>query len=259
VAVQASFKEGLGGINAWYGHPLTSVLLVDSDLPEGSHTNTQPYKDRGWCRMEMRASGMVKVSSCLISLGKLSGEETEWWEAVNTGRGDREPPTAPPAFMEELEGGVANGEVTFTNKGDVSLVSGIYDEAFVIQMERATELHYEGLGWDDAQGAALCEALRYAHAKGGPRGGLRKLKELFLDGNRLGDAFVTSLVALVDEGALASLQQLYLNVNAITERGMQELAAAIARGGLPECTFFHLEDNPGSDAPVWVALAQRHK
>ena len=157
VAVQASFKEGLGGINAWYGHPLTTVLLVDSDLPEGTHTNTQPYKDRGWCRMEMRASGMVKDSACLISLGKLSGEGRDWFEVANKGKGDREPPTAPPAFTEELEGGVASGEVKFTNKGDVSLVTGIYDEAFVSQMERATKLSYAQLRWDDAHGAALCD------------------------------------------------------------------------------------------------------
>ena len=255
MAVQASFKEGLGGINAWYGHPLTTVLLVDSDLPEGSHTNTQPYKDRGWCRMEMRASGMVKASYCLISLGKLSGEEREWHEVYMKGRGDREPPTAPPAFTAELEGGVASGEVKFTNKGDVSLVTGIYDEAFVSQMERATTLIYSALRWDDAQGAALCEALRYAHAKGG----LRKLKMLNLYGNRLGDAFVTSLVALLDEGGLVSLEELALDNNAISERGMQELAAAIARGGLPACTKIDLSRNPVSGAPVQAALAQRQK
>jgi len=185
VAVQASFKEGLGGINAWYGHPLTTVLLVDSDLPEGSHTNRQPYKDRGWCRMEMRASSMVKHVNCLISAAKLSGEEVSWGQVASKSKGNREqgePPTAPPAFTAELEGGVASGEVKFTNKGDVSLVTGIYDEAFVSQMERTTRLFYVSLGWDDAQGAALIEALRYAHAKGG----LRKLKMLCLDGNRLG-------------------------------------------------------------------------
>ena len=255
MAVQASFKEGLGGINAWYGHPLTTVLLVDSDLPEGSHTNTQPYKDRGWCRMEMRASGIVKASTCLVSLGKLSGKERNWGLVVKKGRGDREPPTAPPAFTAELEGGVASGEVKFTNKGDVSLVTGIYDEAFVSQMERATTLSYVGLRWGDAQGAVLCEALRYAHAKGG----LRKLQRLNLRDNRLGDAFVTSLVALLDEGCLASLETLSLSNNAISERGMQELAAAIARGGLPACTKIDLSRNPVSDAPVEAALAQRQK
>jgi len=150
---------------------------------------------------------------------------------------------------------VASGEVKFTNKGDVSLVTGIYDEAFVSQMERATELVYAALRWDDAQGVALCEALRYAHAKGG----LRKLKKLLLSYNKLGDAFVTSLVALLDEGGLASLEVLILGFNAISERGMQELAAAIARGGLPACTKIRLDVNPGSDAPVQAALAQRQK
>ena len=102
---------------------------------------------------------------------------------------------------------------------------------------------------------ALIEALRYAHAKGG----LRKLKALYLGSNRLGDAFVTSLVALLDEGGLASLEELHLFNNAISEWGMQELAAAIARGGLPACTKIDLDYNPGSGAPVQAALAQRQK
>ena len=38
---------------------------------------------------------------------------------------------------------------------------------------------------------------------------------------------------------------------------MRELAAAVARGGLPKCTLLYLSENPGSDAPVQEALAQR--
>ena len=128
-------------------------------------------------------------------------------------------------------------------------------KSHLLQPAGHLQLSYSNVGWDDAQGAALCEALRYAHAKGG----LRKLKTLSLEFNRLGDAFVTSLVALLDEGGLASLETLELRGNAISERGMQELAAAIARGGLPACTGIDLDENPGSDAPVQEALAQRQK
>ena len=45
-------------MNLWYGHPKTSVLLVDTPLPEGEWTNLQPYGGRGWCRMEQRASAI---------------------------------------------------------------------------------------------------------------------------------------------------------------------------------------------------------
>ena len=65
-------------MNLWYGHPLTSVLLVDTPLPEGEWTNLQPYGGRGWCRMEQRASAMVKDFRCLISLSALTGDEQDW-------------------------------------------------------------------------------------------------------------------------------------------------------------------------------------
>ena len=169
------------------------------------------------------------------------------------GRAGRAPPMAPTAFAVKLESGVATGEVGFTNKGDVPLVTRIYDTAFMTEMTKATKLQYWSLGWDDAQGVQLCEALRHAHA----HGGLRELKALYLSGNKLGDGFVTALVALLDEGGLANVEELYLGSNAISDAGMRELAAAVARGGLPKCTDLCLINNPGSDAPVKEALAQR--
>ena len=239
-------------MNLWYGHPKTSVLLVDTPLPEGEWTNLQPYGGRGWCRMEQRASAMVKHAYCLISLSALTGEEKHWDEVKEKGKGARLPPMSPAAFAAMLEEGVASGEIKFTNSGDVGLVCNIYERAFLTEMGDATELAYHVLKWDDAAGAELCEALRYAHA----HGGLTKLTTLNLYGNKLGDGFVTSFVALLDEGGLAGVKELRLD-NAISEQGMQELAAAIARGGLPSCTCIDLYDNPGSFAPVEEALEQR--
>ena len=250
---KATFGRGLKGINEFYGNFHTTVLLVDDELPPGPKTNSQQYIERGWCLMEFYASGIVKASSCLISLSKLSGEETSWGEVLEKGKAGRAPPMAPAAFAVKLESGVATGEVGFTNKGDVPLVTGIYDKAFMTEMTKATLLFYIGLWWDDTQGVQLCEALRHAHA----HGGLRELKKLDLDFNKLGDGFVTALVALLDEGGLANVEQLSLYSNAISDAGMRELAAAVARGGLPKCTKLDLRDNPGSDAPVQEALAQR--
>ena len=71
-------SQGLLAVNLWYGHPLTSVLLVDTPLPEGEWTNLQPYGGRGWCRMEQRASAMVKNAAGLISLSALTGDEEDW-------------------------------------------------------------------------------------------------------------------------------------------------------------------------------------
>ena len=51
--LKARFKRALKGINAWYGHQKTHVLLVTTDLPTGyDYTNAQPYEGRGWVRSE---------------------------------------------------------------------------------------------------------------------------------------------------------------------------------------------------------------
>ena len=69
---KARFKRALNGINAWYGHPKTYVLLVKTPLPTGHvYTNTQPYEGRGWCVAESLMSGMVKDSQALLDASKL--------------------------------------------------------------------------------------------------------------------------------------------------------------------------------------------
>ena len=180
-------------------------------------------------------------------------KEKDWDEVRDKGKGARLPPMSPAAFAAMLKVGVASGEIKFTNSGDVELVCKIYERAFMTEMGDATKLIYCDLEWGDAAGVELCEALRYAHA----HGGLTKLTELNLGGNMLGDGFVTSFAALLDEGGLAGVEELYLWDNAISEQRMQELAAAIARGCLPSCTEIDLRANPGSAAPVEEAAKQR--
>ena len=47
--LKARMTGGLKGINTWYGHIMTHVLLVSTPLPTGgSYTNLQPYAGRGW-------------------------------------------------------------------------------------------------------------------------------------------------------------------------------------------------------------------
>merc|ERR1740117_1405419 len=88
----ATFKRSLQAINLWYGHPKTHVLLVDTDLPAGEKTNTQPYEGRGWCQMEFNASGLVKHWQALISLKGLTGKEDCLYAVRENGKAAREPP-----------------------------------------------------------------------------------------------------------------------------------------------------------------------
>ena len=118
------------GINLWYANDKTHVLLVDTDLPAGAHTNMHPYAGRGWCVMERKASGLVKGDTALISLKGLTGEETRLDQVIRNGRAAREPPMAPAAFASMLEAGVASGAIKFTNRGDVRVVATIYGKAW---------------------------------------------------------------------------------------------------------------------------------
>jgi hypothetical protein len=137
----ATYDRAVKCMNTWYGHPGTHVLLVDTPLPDG-HTNTQPYVDRGWCRMEQGASSIVKIGYGLISLSKLTGREKSFLEVCKKGQGERAPPMAPAAFAVMLESGVESGEVRFTHQGDVPLVTAIHDKAFMTEMHIVTKLNY---------------------------------------------------------------------------------------------------------------------
>ena len=226
------------------------MLLVDTDLPAGAHTNMQPYAGRGWCRMEFNASGLVKSYTALISLTGLTGNEEDLGAVRANGRAAREPPAAPAAFASTLEAGVASGSTKFTNSGDVGLVATIYGKAFAAEMAAVGALAYINLGWDDAQVRTLCEALRAAHAGGG----LRKLERLFIVANKMGDGAAAALAALLEEGAMPSLGELLLGNNQISDAGVAALASALRGGALPSCTYIGLDDNQISDAGV-AALA----
>jgi len=220
------------------------VLLVDTDLPAGAHTNMQPYAGRGWCQMELNASGLVKDEMALISLKGLTGEETSLGKVRENGKAARAPPVAPAPFASTLEAGVASGATKFTNRGDVPVVAKIYGWAFAEEMAAVVTLYYAGLGWGDAQMLTLCEALRAAHAGGG----LRRLETLVLANNQMGDGAAAALAALLEEGAMPNLTLLNLANNRIADDGVAALASALRGGAMPACTLIYLARNPGSDA-----------
>ena len=163
----ARFKRALNGINAWYGHQKTTVLIVSTPLPTGhDYTNLQPYDGRGWCLAEKLMSSIVKDDIALIDMSKLTGDEADVDLIVRKGKSSRPPPMAPDVFHEMLKSGVENETIKFTNKGDVEVVAQIYERAFLDEMSAATVLYYSGLGWSDAQISTLSTALTAAHVGG---------------------------------------------------------------------------------------------
>ena len=88
---------------------------------------------------------MVKDELALISLRQLTGKETTLDQVRANGKGAREPPMAPEPFATELADGVASGAKGFTNKGDVGLVTTVYDKAFDKEMGQAVKLVFQDL------------------------------------------------------------------------------------------------------------------
>jgi hypothetical protein len=77
---------------------------------------------------------------------------------------------------------------------------------------------------------------------------------LSLKFNNIGD---DGIKALISKGALANCIVLNLHSNKIGDDGMKAFSAAISSGALPALEKVALLGNPGDDAPVLKALADR--
>jgi hypothetical protein len=241
---QARFGRALKGINTFYGSLFTKILLVDSPLPEGVYTNTQPYAGRGWCIAEYRMSCIVKHSNNLLAMSTLTGNETSVTELVEQSKPSRPVPLNPDAFFQMLESGVADGSIKFTNKGDVPLVASIYKRAFIDELSAAQGLTYSGLGWGDEALATLLQALVFAMAQGA----LGNLKQLDLSLNQIGDLGITDFSRQFPIGSLGALQKLFLYGNQIGDAGMVEFSRAITSGSMGALERLDLSGNQIGDA-----------
>ena len=76
---------------------------------------------------------------------------------------------SPDAFRRTLAGGISDGSIKFTNRGDVDIVSAIYERAFLSEMAKASELTYIGLAWGDEQVATLASITKERNHRGSAR------------------------------------------------------------------------------------------
>ena len=109
------------------------------------------------------------------------------------------------------------------------------------------DLDLEGNRLGDAGLAALAPALRQ----------LPGLAVLSLDHNQIGDRGVASLLAEPLQDALPSLHTLWLHDNLITDRGCAGLAAKLCTGAPPELRRLSVSGNPASEEAQKALLAIR--
>ena len=186
----ARFKAGLRGINRWYAHPFTIVLMVTTALPSGAqYTNLRPYVQRGWCYFELRTSSIVKDRDCLwdLSLHK-EGKPISFRQCQRRLRAGRPPISSPVKIARELREGVASGDLGFTAAADLEMVVGLYEKGFVnafstysMLADGDAHIWYTHLSWTDEMAPAVVEAIAYAKEHCTPP---KRLSLMLREGNR---------------------------------------------------------------------------
>ena len=155
----------------------------------------------------------------MLDLGKFDEESMKDFMAVNRGCiANRDPPLTPSEFRPEL------ATKSFTSKNaDEEMVNRLFEDEFNKRMGGVTELNYESLKWTDKAAVAVSKVIA--------TGVLKKLEELVLNDNQIGDAGVMALAEAAGKGTLPQLKILRLTGNStISQQAKDALTAA-----LPDC------------------------
>ena len=170
------------------------------------------YEGRGWCYEESCISNLVKDAWLVLDLGLFSGTKTDLDGVIEECNAGREPPHAPQEFDLIVE------KKSFTNKAaDLETVKSLYAAAFELRIGQAEVLRFGGLGWGDAEAAAVSKALHAA----------KDLEKLYLDGNpAIGDEGAAALAAALREGAAPKLKEISLHCCPASEAAKQALKEA---------------------------------
>ena len=197
------FKLGLRALTMWFAHPHVHVLLVSGELPQGEdeHENVRPVVQRGWCEYEKRLAYLCKGRACLWDIEGLKPEKLS---KVADGRqrfdllrsqlmARAEAPLAPASFALMVQKRVKDGRMSFSEKGDLKLVTELYQSGFVRAFETYQKCDpsamlnaYAGHGWEEEQGRHLAAALEYASQKCKLHPASRAVM-LNIEGNRFDD------------------------------------------------------------------------
>ena len=158
----------------------------------------------------------------VLDLGKFDEESMKNWYDVSEGcRANRAPPLTPSEFRPEL------ATKSFTSKNaDEEMVNRLFEDEFNKRMGGVTELWYHGMKWTDKEAVAVCKVIA--------TGVLKKLEELWLFDNQIGDAGVTALAEAAGKGTLPQLELLNLRSkdSTISQQAKDALKAALPNCGV---------------------------
>ena len=215
---QACFNSALCRMEVWYASSLTTVLLMTAQRAESS---TLAYQLRGWTNFERACAMLAKAG---VSRGF-------WPTLIDASRTDSTCKRFAPLTPDLMSALLADKH--FTNGADREFVLQLYVRTANVVIGSAEELRFDGLGWDDAQLAVLCEWLPQCTS----------IRELALYRNKLTDEGLKTLVKAMEMNCvLQKLEALYLWGNMITASGSAVLAHALEAGALPSLKKLTLDD-----------------
>ena len=202
--------------------------LLTLTLPPTHTHDAVSIFGRGWCFCESSVSNLIKSWLIVLDLGKFDEESMKDWYEVTMGCvANRDPPLTPSEFRPEL------ATKSFTSKNaDEEMVNTLFEEEFNKRMGGVTTLEYVDLKWTDKEAVAVSKVIA--------TGVLKKLEELDLGCNQIGDAGVMALAEAAGKGGLPQLKELHLfNMSTISKQAKDALTAA-----LPNCeVLFEDEEN----------------
>jgi hypothetical protein len=171
------FAAALNQMHLWYSHPFTATLMCTLSLPPpplnaADYSNRREYLARGWCRVEMRQTNLVKGFDCVWDLRHFTGGAKSRWQTAckkMAQLNNRSPPVSPHALAKELREGVESGSLFFSYAADLEEVVEMYRRGFISAFENfgTTRVDKEGhidfseLGWGDDEAYVLADAFAY--------------------------------------------------------------------------------------------------
>ena len=191
-------------------------MPAHSTLTLLTHKMRSRFLCRGWCFCESSVSNLIKHWLMVLDLGKFDEESMKGFRAFIEGCiANRDPPLTPSEFRPEL------ATKSFTSKNaDEEMVNRLFEAEFNKRMGGVTELSYGHLKWTDKEVVAVCKVIA--------TGVLKKLEELYLSHNQIGDAGVMALAEAAGKGTLPQLKTLNLKDNStISQQAQDALKAAL--------------------------------
>jgi len=212
----AAAEKNIEKLGLWYGHSLIRKLLIRGQ---------QTPEDDGVAFLESSLSGLISQHQMVLRIGNFDHVRSckDWPSLRKVCGAGRPPPLTPEAASALLDA------KRFATTAQQDAAKQCYRLMFDAAVTSCRRLVFPRLGWGDDEIRTLATAL--------PR--CPRLMELFLEGNRVGDAGAGILAGVLPH--CPALKEVLLAGNRIGDTGVEQLAKALPQ--VPRLERLELQEN----------------